>query len=70
MERQWEKNQCSLQFARDDGSFARQRYNHVVDGVSDEQIGAFSQAIAALKDEPLDHTLLTQVYRFEPKIEA
>lgn len=70
MKRQWEKAQCSLNFDKGDGKFARHQYNHVVESVTDEQMGAFTGAISSLKEEPLNHALLTQVYRFEPNVEA
>lgn len=68
MQRQWEKNQCTLNFVNENGEFVRQRYNHVIEEVTTDQIGALSQAIGQLKEEPFDHAQLTQVYRFEPEI--
>lgn len=68
MEKTWEKSRCQVIFDGEDGKEVKHSFNHLKEDVTAEQVGAFSQAIDTLKQEPLNHSLVTHTYRYEPSI--
>lgn len=65
MTKTWEKSKIDVYFEDPESeNLVRQGFNNLVDGVDEEKIGAFVQAVDGLHELPVAHALVSDSYRY------
>lgn len=61
----WEKSKVDLYFEDiENEQLVRQGFNNLIDGVSEEEVGAFVASINSLHELPAVHAIVSDSYRY------
>lgn len=61
----WEKSKVDLYFEDiENEQLVRQGFNNLIDGVSEEEVGAFVDSINSLHELPAVHAIVSDSYRY------
>lgn len=61
----WENSKVDIYFEdAENEKLVRQGFNNLVQGVTEEEIGAFVQAVDSLHELPKSHAIVTESYRY------
>ena len=66
MNKEWDKSKIDVYFLdAANETFVRQGFNNLVDEVTGEQLGAFTEALESLHALPVGYAVVSESYRYE-----